>query len=97
MAAIVARAPRGFGKQPDKYRYDVIFLNAPLTGAAAIKVVPMKEGVDEAHAGAGVLYFSRLNSKATQSKLGRVVSLPIYKEMTIRNWRTTTALAQMMG
>jgi len=96
MAAIVARAPKGFGKQPEKYRYDVIFLNAPLTAAAAIAEVPMKEGVDQAHAGAGVLYFSRLISKATQSKLGRVVSLPIYKEMTIRNWRTTTTLLQMM-
>jgi uncharacterized protein (DUF1697 family) len=96
MAAIVARAPKGFGKQPEKYRYDVIFLNAPLTAAAAITEVPMKEGVDRAHAGAGVLYFSRLISKATQSKLGRVVALPIYKEMTIRNWRTTTTLVQMM-
>lgn len=97
MAAIVARAPRGFGKESTRYRYDVIFLNAPLTAAAAIAKVPMKEGVDQAHAGAGVLYFSRLISKATQSKLGRVVSLPIYKEMTIRNWRTTTTLLQMMG
>jgi uncharacterized protein (DUF1697 family) len=97
MAAIVARAPKGFGKQLDKYRYDVIFLNAPLTAAAAITEIPMKEGVDQAHAGAGVLYFSRLISKATQSKLGRVVSLPNYKEMTIRNWRTTTTLLQMMG
>lgn len=96
MAAIVARAPKGFGKQPDKYRYDVIFLNAPLTAADAIAEVPMKEGVDQAHAGAGVLYFSRLISKATQSRLGRVVSLPIYKQMTIRNWRTTTTLLQMM-
>ena len=97
LAAIVARAPKGFGKQPDRYRYDVIFLNAPLTAAAAITKVPTKEGVDRAHVGAGVLYFSRLISKATQSKLGRVVSMPIYKEMTIRNWRTTTTLLQMMG
>jgi uncharacterized protein (DUF1697 family) len=96
MAAIVARAPRGFGTKPDKYRYDVIFLNAPLTAADAITKVPMREGVDQAHAGAGVLYFSRLVSKATQSKLGRVVALPIYKEMTIRNWRTTTTLLRMM-
>ena len=33
ISAIVKRAPRGFGKQPDKYRYDVIFLNAPLTAS----------------------------------------------------------------
>jgi uncharacterized protein (DUF1697 family) len=96
LSAIVKRAPRGFGKQPDKYRCDVIFLNAPLTAEEAMTKVSTKEGVDEARAGAGVLYFSRLISKAAQSKLARVVSLPIYKEMTIRNWRTTTTLLQMM-
>src|SRR3954463_3282258 len=36
---IVARAPKGFGAQPDKYRSDVIFLKEPLTAAVAIKSV----------------------------------------------------------
>jgi len=97
MAAIVARAPKGFGAQPQKYRYDVIFLNPPLTAAAALADVPTRPGVDQARAGSGVLYFSRLISKASQSRLARVVSLPIYKSMTIRNWRTTTTLLQMMS
>src|SRR6476660_5769378 len=30
MEAIVGRAPGGFGKQPEKYRYDVIFLHDSL-------------------------------------------------------------------
>lgn len=97
MEQVVARAPKGFGAQPDKYRYDVIFLNPPLTAEAALAKIATKEGVDQAHAGAGVLYFSRLISKAAQSRLARVASLPIYKSMTIRNWRTTTTLLQMMS
>jgi len=96
MEQVVAGAPKGFGTQPEKYRYDVIFLNAPLTAEAALEKVATKAGVDQARAGDGVLYFSRLISKASQSKLARVVSLPIYKSMTIRNWRTTTTLLQMM-
>jgi uncharacterized protein (DUF1697 family) len=52
--------------------------------------------VDEVRAGSGVLYFSRLISKASQSRLPRVASMPIYKSMTIRNWRTTTTLLQML-
>src|SRR4051812_45806524 len=48
MRAIVARAPAGFGAEPAKYRYDVIYLKAPLTAAAAIKQVPVKPGVDQA-------------------------------------------------
>jgi uncharacterized protein (DUF1697 family) len=96
MRAIVARAPAGFGTQPDKYRYDVIFLKAPLTAAAAIKDVPAKPGVDQAHAGPGVLYFSRLVAKATSSRLGKIVAMPMYKSMTIRNWNTTTKLLQLL-
>ncbi len=92
---VVVAAPAGFGEDPETYRYDVIFLAPSVSAAAALKIVPHKPGVDEVHAGTGVLYFSRLISKATQSKLGRVVSMPIYKSMTIRNWATTTALARL--
>lgn len=97
MRNIVQRAPAGFGDEPDEYRYDVIFLKEPLTAEAAIKSVPTREGVDEAHAGTGVLYFSRLISKAAQSQMNRIISLPIYKSMTIRNWNTTTRLLGLMG
>ena len=96
MRAIVERAPKRFGTQPAKYRYDVIFLKEPLTAKVAITSVPTKPGVDEAHAGTGVLYFSRLVSKATQSRLSRIVSSPIYPSVTIRNWNTTTKLLGMM-
>src|SRR5262249_46745728 len=82
MAAIVARAPAGFGKQPEKFRYDVIFLGAPLTPKEAIAKVATRAGVDQARSGAGVLYFSRLIARASQSQLSRVMSLPIYKSMT---------------
>jgi uncharacterized protein (DUF1697 family) len=58
--------------------------------------VPTRQGVDEVHAGRGVLYWSRLISRAAQSHLSKVVSLPIYQSMTIRNWNTTTTLLRMM-
>jgi uncharacterized protein (DUF1697 family) len=53
--------------------------------------------VDRIWAGSNVVYFSRLTSRATQSRLSRVVSLPIYKDMTIRNWNTTTKLVELLG
>jgi len=96
MQQVVGRAPKGFGTQPEKYRYDVIFLKHPLTAPVAIKSVPTAPGVDEAHAGTGVLYFSRLIEKASKSRLGKIVSSPIYKSVTIRNWNTTTKLAQLL-
>jgi uncharacterized protein (DUF1697 family) len=96
MRSIVDKAPKGFGKDPQVYLYDVVFLKEPITASAALKKVPTKEDVDEIHAGRRVLYFSRLKSRATQSRLNRVASLPIYKDTTIRNWNTTTRLLRMM-
>jgi uncharacterized protein (DUF1697 family) len=96
LRAVVERAPEGFGADPDAFRYDVIFLKEPLTARAALKSVPTRQGVDEVYAGPGVLYFSRLISRAAQSHLSKVVSLPIYQSMTIRNWNTTMTLLRMM-
>lgn len=93
---VVKRAPKDFGKDSSKYRYDVVFLKKPLIAKQAMKDISMKEGVDAGHAGKSVLYFSRLVSKATQSRLNRIVLLPIYKSMTIRNWNTTTKLLALM-
>jgi uncharacterized protein (DUF1697 family) len=96
MQGVVAGAPKGFGTQPAKYRYDAIFLKEPLTARKAIGEVPTNPAVDTAHAGAGVLYFSRLIAKATASRLNRIVSSPIYPSVTIRNWNTTTKLLSLM-
>ena len=59
--------------------------------------VRTRPGVDEAWAGKEVLYFSRLISKAFRSYLSRLVSMPVYQDMTIRNWNTTTKLQQLMS
>jgi len=96
MKAIVTHAPPGFGSDLASYRYDVIFLKEPLTAAEAMQSVTTKEGVDQAFSGDGVLYFSRLISKASQSHLTRIITLPVYQSMTIRNWNTTTRLLSLM-
>lgn len=97
MRAIVDGAPAGFGDDPEVYRYDVLFLKPPLTARQAMRDVTTKEGVDEASAGTGVLYFSRLASRASQSHLSRIASLPVYQRMTIRNWNTTVKLTALLG
>jgi uncharacterized protein (DUF1697 family) len=97
MKAIVGGAPKGFGSRPAAYRYDVVFLKAPLTAEEAMKGVTAKPGVDRVFAGDGVLYFSRLTSKASQSHLSRIIGTPAYQNMTIRNWNTTSRLFELMA
>lgn len=80
----VDHAPEHFGEYPETFRYDVMFVRPPLRPADVIDKVPVKEGVDLAHAGKHVLYFSRLIAKASHSRLSRIVALPLYKEITIR-------------
>ena len=96
MKTIIEGAPKGFGQRPAAYRYDVIFLKEPLSVADAVQSVTAKPGVDRVWCGEGVLYFSRLISKAAQSHLSRIVTTPAYQQMTIRNWNTTTKLAELM-
>ena len=89
---IIMEAPAGFGKEPEIYRYDVLFLKEPLTSAESISDISFKEGVDSVTAGTGVLYFSRLISKAAQSHIEKFIRLPVYQNLTIRNWNTTIKL-----
>jgi len=97
LAAIIKSAPEGFGQDDENFRYDVIFLKEPLTPKEAMKSVSVREGVDTAHAGKQALYFSRLISRASQSHLTKIIGLPVYQNMTIRNWNTTTKLLDLFS
>ena len=96
LKAVVEKAPEGFGTRPAAYRYDVVFLKEPLTAVEAMKSVATNPAVDRVYPGDGVLYSSRLISKAAQSHMSRVVSKPAYKNMTVRNWNTTGRLLELM-
>ena len=93
----VQSAPPGFGGP--HHRCDVIFLKHPLTADDAFGALPApREGVDQSWKGpAGCLYFSRLTAKASQSRLSRITSSPIYPSITIRNWNTTTKLQTLLA
>ena len=93
---IVDRSPHGFGKAPDLYHSDVIFLKAPLSAKQAMRVVETREGVDQVWPGTGVLYFARLSARRTQTKMGSIVGTPEYRLMTIRSWSTTTKLLGLL-
>lgn len=92
LKSIVSESPNEFGKQSDKYKYDVIFLQQPITAKEAIKHIKTRDGVDSVKLGDGVLYYSRLTAKLSKSYLSKITQTSIYKQVTIRNWNTTTKL-----
>lgn len=94
---VIKTAPEGFGTKPEEFRYDVVFLKEPLSSNEAFQSLKLREGVDNAYVGKDVLYLSRLVSRAGQSYLSKIISLPVYQYMTIRNWNTTTKLFELIG
>ena len=95
LKAVIDNRPQGFGDQPEKYHSDAIFLiNVP--SSEAIKVFKPREGVDSVWQGDGVIYSQRLSAMRTKSRLGQMMSSPIYKSMTIRSWSTTLKLLDLM-
>lgn len=97
LRTIAEKAPPGFGTEPDTFHSDVVFLRTPLTPAQAMTVVKLREGVDQAWAANGVVYFQRLSAQRTKSKMGQIVGTPEYKLMTIRSWKTTTKLYELLA
>jgi len=96
LRSAVSDAPVGFGADPDTYHYDVAFLMPGVLGEQALPAFGIREGVDTAWAGPGVVYYRRLSAERTKSRLSAVMSTPFYKKMTVRNWRTCTTLVGML-
>ena len=96
LADTVASAPQDHGSP--QLRSDVIFLKHPLTVDAALAAFPdLREGVDSVAPGPGAIYFSRVDAEASRSRLSKIVGTPNYQHMTIRNWRTTTRLLDLLA
>ncbi len=93
---IVGEAPPDFGTEAEQYRYDVFFLIKPLTAGELMQKINPRVEVDKVYAGESALYFSRLISKASLSRLTKIITIPEYKNITIRNWNTTTRLLELM-
>ncbi|MEO5919755.1 MAG: DUF1697 domain-containing protein [Pseudolysinimonas sp.] len=95
LRAIISKRPKGFGDQPNMHHSDAIFL-MDVGLAEAMKGFDPREGVDVVWPGDGVIYSQRLSAQRTKSRLGKAMSTPAYKSMTIRSWATTTKLVEML-
>ncbi len=92
----VEQAPEGFGDRPDLHHSDVVFLRSPLTAAKALAIVELRDGVDRVWPGKGVIYFERLSSRRTASRMNRISAHPEYALMTIRSWSTISKLLALL-
>ena len=95
LAATIAAAPPNHGS--DELRSEVFFLKHPLTVEAAFAHLPeLREGVDTVAPGPGAVYFSRVAAQASKTRITRLMSMPAFQKMTVRTWRTTTHLLELL-
>ena len=95
LQAVIDNKPKGFGDEPDKYHSDAIFL-MDIDATQAIPTFNPREEVDKIWPGNGVIYSQRLSALRTKSRLNHAMSSPLYKSMTIRSWRTTIKLLDIL-
>ncbi|MFC8598702.1 MULTISPECIES: DUF1697 domain-containing protein [unclassified Isoptericola] len=95
LSATVEAAPPDHGS--DTLRSDVYFLKAPLTAREVLDVMPeLRDGVDAVAPGPGAVYFSRVAAQARRTRIQRLMALPVFQQMTVRTWRTTTRLLELL-
>ena len=92
--SIIHNKPENFGTEPDKYKYDIIFMIEPVTPKEAMNTIRSKENIDYMYDGEKVLYIRRLKEGLHFPNL---IKLPIYKNLTIRNWNTTVKLYSILN
>lgn len=94
-AEVIEGAPKGFGSDPETYRYDVFFYMGVTAAQVEPHIVTHPE-VDDVLVGSRAAYHSRIAARASSSRVNKIVSSPIYPDITIRNWNTTTKLAALL-
>ena len=96
LRSVVRRAPTEDFADASRFHSDVLFLKAPLTPKRVLSVVRRRDGVDRAWPGTGVVYFSRLSERRSQSRMSTIVGTPEYQRLTVRSWSTTTKLLALL-
>lgn len=95
LAETVASAPAEHGSA--ELRSDVFFLKWPLTVEAIMAQLPaLREGVDSIAPGPRALYFSRVANEASKTRITRLMSMPVFQQITVRTWRTTLRLLELL-
>ena len=95
LKAVIEEAPASWRSGAD-LRRNIAFLRPPVTAAAALKQVDTRPGVDTVDAGNGVLYMTTTLRDAAKSRLAKIVTKPVYREMTIRTYGTCQKILALM-
>ncbi|MCL2284042.1 MAG: DUF1697 domain-containing protein [Fibromonadales bacterium] len=91
---IISDIPDGFGDEPEKYKYDVLFLIEPLTTKEIMTKIKIMKGNDKIYEGKKAFYVKRIAEKLTGSYITEITKT--WQNVTVRNLNTTRKLHELM-
>lgn len=83
-------------RSPDDLRCNIAFVKEPTTAQEVLNECEPREGIDKVCIGPGVVYMSTKLKGITKSGINKLIGKKIYREITIRNLRTTQKIFEMM-
>jgi uncharacterized protein (DUF1697 family) len=91
---VLNEIPNDFGKEINKYKYDILFLIEPLTVEQIAKEIKPIKNNDKIFEGKKAFYVKRNTEKLTGSYITQL--LKISPNITVRNLNTTKKLYELM-
>ncbi len=95
MKKIIQEVPDDWKRENDLRSY-ILFVKEPVTEKDVEKEVEIKEGVDSMKIGVGVVYMSTKMEGLTKSKFSKIIGKKIYKDVTMRNYKTSRIILELM-
>ena len=95
VAAVVAAIPAGWTNDA-AMKCDVVFLPPDVDGAALLEELSPRPGIEDALAVPGAVVWRVDRRDATRSRLARLVGMPLYGRVTVRNCNTVRKLLELL-
>jgi uncharacterized protein (DUF1697 family) len=83
-------------KQTDDLRCYIAFLRDGIPVGDVLGQVELKDDIDFVEGGDGVIYMSTRLSGITKSRLTRLITKKVYKDITLRNYNTARKLLALL-
>jgi len=93
---LIATIDRTWKRPSDDWRYYVVFLRHSVDSESVVEQLTPKAGIEEVVYCPGTLLWRARIADLTRSGVQRIATLPLYKEITIRNLNTTRKVAALM-
>lgn len=94
---IISNAPAWWGVDGD-WKHNLLVAIQPATAAQVVEAIGvLKPDIERVEAGKGAVYQSILFEKFGRTSSGKLASLPIYKNLTIRNYNTAQKLQTLLN